>query len=203
MLDGVLESQDATLGLRLIANKMVFPEPISTVVPTWQPRALRTRIYGRGAREKRCFCDIELLVHSHDGANKLRAPDDGWEDRSRSVVSREAGLGAQDRSGKLPLCRLGAEWVSHGPALHMPLPLSTTSAATSSGMIDMAFSLRLLIGARRQVGGAEKPNCSRQNEDPLVGARTKAGEPGSCSGLQVFEAVAGFLQAQTPNNPKP
>ena len=93
MLDGVLESQDATLGLRLIANEMVFPEPISTVVSTWQPRARGTRIYGRGAREKGCFCNVELLVHSHHGAGKLRAPDDGWEDRSRSVVPREAGLG--------------------------------------------------------------------------------------------------------------
>ena len=102
--------------------------------------------------ESKLHSAVKLLVHADHDARHLRAPDDGRKDCSGSVVAREPCL---------PGALMGRETDSkrktlhHGsftrPALHMPLPLSTTRATTSS---DMANSL---LCERRSCPEAGKP----------------------------------------------
>ena len=88
----------------------------------------------------------KILIHpDHDGA-VLRAPNDGGEDRSWSIVAREAGLATLGQAtGQDVRNRIGQNpdlpYMPQTPlvfqkeaALHMPLPLSTTRAVTSSDM---------------------------------------------------------------------
>ena len=160
VLDRVLEGQDTALSLRLIADEMVFPWH----VPVSGATRYATNRQHRG--ESRLHSQVKLLVHADHDAWHLRPPDDGREDRSRSIIAGETRLRQWSRNlwwafgnGKAVADSKQSNlqhWLCRA-ALHMPLPLSTTRATTSSDMANSVLCARkscqkLKLGSRNTCG---------------------------------------------------